>query len=97
MSQVLTIYSKVLFLNNKQRILLVAPQYLYGEGTYALSSLKEIKVTDDFHQMDEKTKNCQNVEAFEDCTTRKYLEKLDHECSCVPYKLRNFSEINQVD
>ena len=55
-----------------------------------------VKATDDFHQMDEKTKNCQNVEAFEDCTTRKYLEKLDHECSCVPYKLRNFSEINQV-
>ena len=68
---------------------------LTGEGTYALTAVKEIDVTEEFLGLDTETINCQNKELFEDCTTRQYLEKLQQECLCVPYRLRNFTE-NQV-
>ena len=69
---------------------------LTGEGTYALTAVKEIDVTEEFLELDTETINCQNKQLFEDCTTRQYLEKLQLECKCVPYSLRNFTE-NQVE
>ena len=69
---------------------------LQGEGNYALYAVKETKVTDDFLGMDETIRRCQNVEKYEDCTTRKYLTELENDCHCVPYGLRNFTKENQV-
>ena len=77
-------------------IFLIAPLELHGEGNYALNVVKEIKITDDFLSLDVKTKKCQNKESVRDCSTRKYLKKLEENCNCVPYKLRNFTKENQV-
>ena len=66
---------------------------LYEEGEYALTAVKEIQVTDDF--LDIKTKNCQIKESYEDCTTRSYLQRVELECKCLPYRLRNFTAKNQ--
>ena len=69
---------------------------LSGEGNYALSVIKEVEVTDDFLGLQLPTRKCQNDEKYEDCTTRKYLTKLENECHCVPYRLKNFTIQNQV-
>ena len=34
-------------------------------------------------------RKCQNEESFENCTTRQYLERVEEECNCIPYRLRN--------
>ena len=64
---------------------------------YGLTSLKEIKVTEDFLELDMKSRKCQQRETFESCTTRKYLEKVVQECNCVPYRLRNFENKDKVN
>ena len=74
----------------------VEPLKLVGDGTYSLHDLKQIKVTDDYLQLNERVKNCQTKESFEDCTTRYYLNRVQDECSCVPYRLRIFSKKDQA-
>ena len=73
-----------------------APLKLNGEGTYALSAVKEIKVTDDFLSLDMATRKCQEKESFEDCITMQYLRRVEQECNCIPYRLKNFTMKNQV-
>ena len=63
---------------------------------YGLTSLQEVKVTADFLQLDMKYRNCQNKESFEDCTSRKYLEKVQQECNCIPYRLIDFENKDKV-
>ena len=67
-----------------------APITVYGEGTYAISDVKEIKVTDEYLGLDENIRKCQNTEAFEDCTTRNHIETVRETCNCVPYSLKGF-------
>ena len=67
-----------------------------GEETYSLNSLKEIRVTDDFLQLGENVKNCQNKESFEDCQASQFIKKVEDECNCVPYRLKNFTNNLQV-
>ena len=71
--------------------LFLAPLELSGEGTYAITDVKEIEVTKDFLGQDDKTKKCQDKVSLEDCITRQYLDKLMKVCKCVPYGLRNFT------
>ena len=73
-----------------------APIYLYGDGNFAISDVKEVKVTEEFLGLDDSTKNCQNREPYENCTTRHYLETVQLKCNCVPYALKDFSKANQV-
>ena len=70
---------------------------LTGEGSYALTSVKEIQATEEFLGLDIETRKCQTEEIFEDCTTRKYLDQLEQKCGCVPYNIRNFTKDNQVN
>ena len=58
--------------------------------------MKEIKVTDDFLDLDLKTRKCQNIESYEACTTRLYLQNVKDECQCIPYNLLNFTTKEQV-
>ena len=60
---------------------------LYGEGQYNFLSLKEISVTESFMGLDRDTINCQNIETFDDCKTRLYIETLRKDCGCVPISL----------
>ena len=57
-------------------------------GSYALSVLKKITGTASFLQMPEK--GCQ-VESYEECNTRKYLDRVAEVCSCVPWTLSSAS------
>ena len=38
--------------------------------------------------LDRETKNCQDVEAYDDCKTKSYVENLRQECGCLPLALR---------
>ena len=67
-----------------------------GEGSYALTGVKQMKVTEDFLGLNIDIRKCQNKETIEACTTKKYFEKLREKCQCVPYRLRNFTAENQV-
>ena len=69
---------------------------MYGEGSYAISAVKEMKVTDEFLGLDVNTRKCQNEEPFESCTTRQYLENIREQCNCVPFPLQNFTDLNLV-
>ena len=68
--------------------MILDPVGLFGEGQYNLLSLKEISVTDSFRGLDKKTRHCQNVETYDDCKTRLYIEHLRQECECLPLSLR---------
>ena len=70
------------------------PLKLFGEGEYALTSVKQIKVTNDYLKL--KNKKCQGKESYEECTTRSFLRRVEQECNCLPYRLRNFADKNQV-
>ena len=68
---------------------------LVGEGQYNLLSLKEITVTDSFLGLDKVTRNCQIIEAFDDCKTKLYIEKIREKCRCLPLSV-NLSDKVQV-
>jgi len=51
-----------------------APIVLHGEGSYAISAVKEVEVSDDFLGLDDDIKKCQTEEPFFNCTTRSYFE-----------------------
>ena len=85
-------YCLILIIN----FFLEAPISVYGEGSYAISAVKEMKVTDEFLGLDVNTRKCQNKELFETCTTRQYLENIREKCNCVPFPLQDFTDPNLV-
>jgi hypothetical protein len=54
----------------------------YKAGSYAMSSLKTMLVTDNFLGLPDETKACQ-VETYEECHAERYLT----DCGCVPWAL----------
>ena len=61
-------------------------------GSYALSVLKKMTGTTGFLQMPDDVKGCQ-VEIYEECNTRKYLERVGEECKCVPWALNSVQNV----
>ena len=55
-------------------------------GSYALSVLKKMTGTAGFLRIPDEEKNCQ-VEAFEECNTGMYLNKVAGKCKCAPWAL----------
>ena len=43
-----------------------------------------MSVTDSFLELDDTIRECQNVETFNDCETRLFIEKMLRECGCLP-------------
>ena len=64
------------------------PIVLQGEGYYALSSIKDIKVTEEFVGLGEEITRCQTREARADCVTRRYREQILQSCHCAPLYIR---------
>ena len=64
------------------------------EGSFNLNILKEIKVTESFNKLDEDIKKCQNVETYNECTTRNYIYQLKRKCGCLPLALRLSDQVN---
>ena len=50
-----------------------------------MSDVKRMKAKEDFLKMPLKDRNCE-VELYEDCRTKKLLEK----CNCVPWEVPGF-------
>ena len=50
--------------------------------------MKEIIVTDSFLGLDRDIRKCQNIETYDDCKTRLYVDMLRKECGCLPLSLR---------
>ena len=69
----------------------LVPLRLLGEGSYALSSVKQISVTEDYLKLSDDTRKCQNIESFEQCVTKHNLATISKACKCIPYWLRNFT------
>ena len=67
----------------------LAPARFIGDGSYAISDVKQIEVTEDFLGLDDSIKKCQNTEPFEKCTTRHYLDTVREECKCIPYAMKD--------
>ena len=57
----------------------------FGGGSYQMTDVKRMTAKEDFLKMPLKDRNCE-VELYEDCRTRKLMEK----CSCVPWDLPGF-------
>ena len=80
-----------LYISNLNTGSVLVPLRLLGEGSYALSSVKEISVTEDFLRLSDDTRKCQNIESFEQCITNHNLASISEACKCIPYGLKNFS------
>ena len=73
------------------------PLQLFGDGNYALSNVKEIKVSESFLNLESKVKKCQTQELLEECTSRQFMEKMIEGCNCTPFGLiRENSAISMV-
>ena len=68
----------------------IAPLSVYGRGSYALSSVKEVEGTEEYLKMAERSGQCQNKETHQECGAR-HFQQLVQQCGCVPFNLRNFA------
>ena len=64
----------------------------FRAGSFALSSLKKMTGTSKFMGLPHDSKDCQ-IEAFEDCTAERYLEKVQKLCGCLPWAIRSTSKM----
>ena len=63
------------------------PLVLQGEGHYALTAIKDIKVTEELLGLGQEVTRCQTKEARADCVSRRYRQLLTSSCSCLPLHL----------
>ena len=52
---------------------------------YNLNAIKDIKGTEAFLAMDDDNKGCQ-IEPYDNCTTRRYVERVVRKCGCLPLR-----------
>ena len=64
------------------------PMMMIGEGNYNLNILEEIKATDSYIGLDQSVTGCQSKEIYQSCITRKYVEKLEKTCHCLPLNIK---------
>ena len=81
----------IIFFNLIFFCLFEAPISVYGEGTYSLTGVKEMKTTAEYLGLGEDIRKCQNREPFEECTTRNYIDSTVRKCNCVPYALKGLT------
>ena len=63
---------------------------LFGEGNYAITDIKQVKVTEDFLGLDKDTRGCHRNSELEECETKTFLEKAKQRCGCIPSNPRRF-------
>ena len=69
---------------------------MFGGGIYSLQSVKEIRVTEGFKSLTEDQKECQTSETYEQCLENLLMTKMEENCQCIPYELKNFSLPNKA-
>ena len=72
----------------------LAPYSAHDPGSYMMTSLKKMTGTDNFLEMPETTKQCQN-EVFEDCKAKYLTANGQKECGCLPWALT--AVVKEVD
>ena len=65
---------------------------MYGSGVYSVDSVKEIKITDEFQNLDQGQKKCQSLHSFEQCVNNQLLGKIRKNCKCIPFELNTFND-----
>ena len=55
-------------------------------GSFAMSALKSMTGSQNFMNLPDDTKKCQ-VESYESCNVKGYLEAVKEQCGCVPWAL----------
>ena len=70
------------------------PVTLTGEGQYNFNSIKQIDVTETFLGIDQEITKCQNIEPYEECTTRCYLTEVKKKCGCLPYAISQMDKVH---
>ena len=65
------------------------PIELQGEGHYALTDVKDIKVTEEFLGLGQEITKCQTREFRADCVSRRYQEQVLASCHCAPLYIRS--------
>ena len=73
---------------------MLEPLKLRTGNTYNLNNLKEIEVTDEFLNLDQNIRMCQNGESLQNCQTRKYIDELVKKCKCLPFAISHANEVN---
>ena len=63
------------------------PITLTSEGSFVLTNIKKISVTEDFLGLKEDIRNCQTKELRSDCITERYHQTLLELCDCAPISL----------
>ena len=63
--------------------LLSDPLKLPLESTYNLNSVKTVTVSEDFLTLDENIRQCQDMEQYDDCSTKHFVEQLLNACKCL--------------
>ena len=66
------------------------PIILEGEGHYALTAVKDIRVTEEFVGLGQGITHCQTEDFRADCVTRKLREKILQSCQCSPAYMRSY-------
>ena len=64
------------------------PITLTTEGSFVLTNIKKISVTEDFLSLAPDIKNCQTEQLRTDCVTEQYHKAMLGQCQCVPISLR---------
>ena len=64
----------------------------FGGGTYKMTAVKKMTVTDDFLNMPSENRKCE-IEPFEECRGRRLLKK----CNCVPSYVLGFQVKIQIE
>ena len=65
------------------------PIVLQGEGHYALTAIKDIRVTEELVGLGQEVTRCQTREARADCESRRYQEQVVASCHCAPLYIRS--------
>ena len=63
------------------------------EKEYNLNVVKVIEVTEEFLNLDESVRECQNKESEEECLTKNYVDSLLDQCKCLPFKIRLHAKV----
>ena len=69
------------------------PLELSLDMKYNLNVIKEITVTDSFLSLDKDVRGCQEL-SFNECTTRKYTNKLIQKCQCLPFQIKLTEDVS---
>ena len=67
----------------------------FGPGAYAMHALKRMTGKPSFYDMPESQKECR-VHSREKCQTEMYLNRVNSNCSCVPWALISGNDKNKV-